>query len=332
MKKHYFSNIFTAKKHKLIKFLLLLAVILFSNLSTAQNVNVTSTGGTTSATYLTMSAAITAINTAVHTGTINCNVPANYSEAAPIGGYRITATGTLANPITFTKSTGVTVTFTANASLVAGSLTDAIFKIVGGDYITIDGYTMLENANTTYTIASNTMTEFGIYIAYASSTNGCNNITLKNNTITLNRLYANSFGIYANSTATETTPTTLANAGTGGGNNNLSITSNSISNVNGGIIVVGPQVAADHNDGLYIGGAATTDGNSITNYGGTGTHSFTAAVNFTVGFSYGIHIKNVKNYTVSNNIIDSQGNTTAGGLMGINVPIFNNAPTGNYCK
>ena len=44
---------------------------------------------------------------------------------------------------------------------------------------------MQENAaNTTTTAASNNMTEFGVALFYATTTNGCQNVTLKNNTIT----------------------------------------------------------------------------------------------------------------------------------------------------
>jgi len=179
-------------------------------------VNVTSTSGSsTSASYATLAAAITAINGGtIHTGTIVCTVNDGYTETAPAGGFNITASGTMANPITFTRSNsgGSRPIFSApNPQTGSGALNDAIFKITGGDYITIDGFEMRENAaNTTTTAASNNMTEFGVALFYASATNGAQNCTIQNNEITLNRTYQNTFGIYSNSTHSATNMTTSA--------------------------------------------------------------------------------------------------------------------------
>lgn len=74
---------------------------------------------------------------------------------------------------------------------------------------------MLENpANTTTAAASNNMTEWGVAVLYASTTNGAQNITIQNNTIDLDRTYQNTFGIYSNSTHSATSVTTSATATT----------------------------------------------------------------------------------------------------------------------
>lgn len=280
-----------------------------------------------------VAAAVADANTNFPTGNVTYNVCAGLVETAPAGGYVITASGSAGNEIIFQKSgAGANPTLTASAALASGALNDGIFKIVGGDYITIDGFTMLENAaNTTTTAASNNMTEFGIALFYATPTDNSQNVTLKNNTITLNRTYQNTFGIYANATHTAAAVTTSA-TGTGptGGNSGLKVYGNTISNVNQGIVVVGPTAAADQNDGIDIGGASGATGNIISNYGTTGTFSGYANVSGTV---YGILVRNSKNYNISyNNITSSSGATgvTAGTLRGIYVPSASNQPTGTF--
>ena len=295
-------------------------------------ISVTSTTGTaTTATYANVASAITAINGGVlHTGTIVCSVPSGYTEMAPVGGFAITASGTASNTISFVKTgAGTNPIFTANSSLISGTLTDAVFKIIGGDYITIDGFTMLENsANTITTEASNNMTEFGIALFYASTTNGCQNVTIKNNSIDLNRFYQNTIGIYAHSKHTATNVTTSATAtGPNGGNHNLSITANAITDVNQGILVFGPTAAADHNNGLVIGGSSA-DANTITNFGTTGTYF--AFVN-SIASVNAISIKNTKNFNVSyNTIVSSNGGVVSSTLRGICIVSFSTIPTGTF--
>jgi hypothetical protein len=297
-------------------------------------ITVTSTGGTglPFTTYTSLAAAITAINGGTaHTDTITCLVNAGHTETAPAGGYSITATGTVSNTITFVKNgAGANPTFTAPAQ-TSGLLHDAIFEIIGGDYITIDGFTMLERNFTPVaadtTAGTNTMTEFGVALFYATTTNGCQNITIRNCTIDLNRTYQNTFGIYANSTHTATAPTIGATAtGATGGNHNLTITGNTITDVNQGISITGPTAAADNNDNVVIGGSAL-NANTITNYGTTGTFSGYINISGTVN---GILVRNTKNFTVSNNTVTSSngGHISGANIRGIFIPSFSNAPTG----
>ena len=314
------------------KAILMLLFVLFAGSNALGQVTVTaSTGTTLSASYTTLAAAITAINDGTtHTGTVLCQVIAGHTEIAPAGGFAITATGSTGNTITFVKNgSGVNPEFTASPALTAGSLTDAVFKIVGSDFITIDGFTMLDNAaNTTVAAATNNMTEFGVALFYATATDGCQNVTIRNCTIDLTRAYQNTFGIYANSTHSATVVTTSATAtGTTGGNGNLIITGNTISDVNQGISVVGPIAAVDHNDGLVIGGIGAL-ANAITNYGTTSTFSGFANLSGTVN---GILVRNTKSFSITNNTITSSvGGTTSGTLRGIFIPAFSNAPIGTF--
>ena len=151
----------------------------------------TNSGSGLAATYPNLASAITALNGATITSPVVITLTGN--ETAPAGGYSITAQGNATNTITIE---GVTSTITANAALTAGALNDAVFKLVGADYVTIRSFTMLENTGNTITAAAtNTMTEWGIALLYATTTNGAQNNTLQGNTIDLNRTYQNTFGI-----------------------------------------------------------------------------------------------------------------------------------------
>lgn len=274
--------------------------------------------------FPTMASAVDYLNTYGISGSVTFNVAAGYTETAPSGGFRITGTGTAANPIVFQKyGTGANPTFTAGLQ-IAGRRNDAVFKIVGADYITLDGFTIRENSGnaTLLPIGSNTMTEFGVALLYDTTTNGSQYITVQNCDIALNRDYRNSFGIYSNSTHADTNTLSGTTATSAAGSNmGLGLFGNTISNVNVGIVVIGPTLADLHQDGLIIGGTAA-QGNTIINYG-SGTH-LTSFSNVS-GLSNGINIKNVKNFTVSHNTISStDGGIIAGQHRGIYVVSPNN--------
>ncbi|WP_300492149.1 hypothetical protein, partial [Flavobacterium sp.] len=285
---------------------------------------VTTNGGSgLNPTYPSLASAITALNGATITSPVTITLTGN--ETAPAGGYVITAEGTSTNVITIAGSTS---TITAPTPQTSGALNDAIFKLVGADWVTIQGFTMTENAaNTTTAAGTNNMTEWGVALLYASATNGAQNNTIQNNTISLNRTYQNTFGIYSNSTHSATAVTTSTTAtGANGGNHNLKVYTNDISNVNIGIVVIGPTASADNNQGLDIGGTTTATGNSITNFGTTGTFSGYANVSGSVN---GVLVRNTKNFNISHNTItSSNGGVTVGTLRGIYVTAFTNVPTG----
>ena len=92
--------------------------------------------------FASLADAVTAINALTITGPVVATSVAG-SETAPAGtGYYITATGTITNTIIIQGT--ATTTITAGANSAAGVF-DAVFKIVGGDYITIQNFTMNEN-------------------------------------------------------------------------------------------------------------------------------------------------------------------------------------------
>lgn len=316
--------------------LFLAAMLLVVGASFAQVVTVTnpSNVGPTalSATYASLAAAITDLNTKTSiTGPVTITLNSGNPQTNPAGGYSISATLSGASNTNRVTIAGSGNTITApNPAGTAGALNDAIFKVIGSDFITISGFVMNENSlNTTTTAASNNMVEWGVAVLYGSTTNGCQNIIIENNTITLNRTYQNTFGIYSNSTHSATTIATSATATTtAGANNDLKIYGNTISNVNNGILYVGPTAAADHNTGLDIGGSGGSQANTISNFGTTGTFSGYANVSGTV---YGIYVRNSKGYNISyNSITSSNGGVTTATLRGIYSQSATNAPTGTF--
>jgi hypothetical protein len=283
--------------------------------------------------YADLATAIADLNTQGVGGAVTLNLIAGNPQTSPAGGYVIGGTGSLVLTTTSMTNT-VTIqgngnTITAPTTHTVGALTDGIFKLIGADWISITGFNMQENAaNTVTTAGTNNMTEFGVALFYVTTTDGAQNNTVTNNTIDLNRTYQNTFGIYANATHNSTTISSGGSAtGAAGGNSGLVITANQITDVNMGIVVVGPIAPADNNDGITIGGTVP-NANTITNFGTTSAISGYVNVSGTVN---GILVRNSKNFTISfNTVTSSVGGVTAGTLNGIQIPGFSSAPTGTF--
>ena len=309
-----------------MKKIILLLITIFSLYATQAQIavtvnNPTNTTPNLNATYTTLAGAVTALSgiTAISGPvTLTCTTG---TETAPAGGYVINfiAVTTAINNVVID---GQASTVTASPSLSSGSLTDAIFKIFGSDFVTLQGFTMLENgSNTTTTAATNNMTEFGVALFYASATNGAQNNTIQNNTITLSRLYQNSFGIYSNTNHTATSVTVSAFiTNPSGSNSGNKVYGNIINNVNFGTVFVGSSaltaVGAQDN-GNDIGGSSAATGNTYTNWGGLGVAP-SGYVGLT-GSNYCIFLNNNYNDNISfNNITSfSGGSTTTIALGGI---------------
>ncbi|MEI7726785.1 MAG: hypothetical protein WCK09_16870, partial [Bacteroidota bacterium] len=233
------------------------------------------------------------------------------NETAPAGGYSITAIPTGASATNNIIIQGSSSTVTAYTPQASGTLNDAIFKIIGADFITIQNFTMQENAaNTTTTVASNNMTEWGVALLYVSTTNGAQNNTIQNNTISLNRSYSNTFGIYSNVRHSATAPTTTADITLATGSNlGTKIYSNSISNVDYGIVFVGSSAAVAMDNGNDVGGSSIATANTITNWGGLVSGAISSYVSVT-GSNACIFMNHQINDNVSFNTITSATNIT----------------------
>ncbi|HZV69060.1 MAG TPA: hypothetical protein VFG10_05925 [Saprospiraceae bacterium] len=299
--------------------------------------------------YATLAAAITDLNIqGVGAGGVILNLISGNPETAPAGGYVIGGTGSLvlttssvANPITIQGNSN---TITANATLTVGALTDAIFKLIGADWVTITGFIMQENAANTIAspASSNNMTEWGVALLYVSVTDGSQNNTIQGNTISLNKTYTNTWGIYSNTRHSSTAIATTADItnSTTAPNKNNKVYGNTISNVNMGIALIGSGTAANQDTGNDIGGASGATGNIISNWGGaaavsgyisnSGT-SYCIFVNHQVGDN--ISFNTITSATISGTAVTLRGifkdyTTTSASLSGI-TNITNNTITIN---
>jgi len=217
--------------------------------------------------YATIEAAIAAINSqGVGSGGVTFNVNSTHSEtfSTPTAGTITTNTSSATNPIIFQNAGGGGNPVITAAVLASASATDGMIKFAGCDYVTFNGIILQENAaNIT------NLTDWGFAILKESATNGSQNITIKNCSISLNKANTASYGIYSNNhTATSTTQLTGITTAAGTNSNNK-ISGNAISNVYGGIYIYGfadatiPYTYYDQNNEIGVSG-----GNNLSDFGG----------------------------------------------------------------
>ena len=264
-----------------------------------------------SASYTSLTLALTDLNLITSmTGPVIFTLTGGNSETAPVTGLTI---GSLSlnpllssvNTITIVSNGGAVIlnAGTGGTGTPGSAVQDGILKLVGADWITIDGLSLTDGN----TANPNTM-EYGIGMFKAGASDGCQNNTIRNCIITLNKINNDagtgpatdgSRGInMVNSTAdAQTTAVTVANeAGT---NSNNKIYSNTIQNCNIGIALIGfaassPFALADR--GNDAGGNSVATGNSILNFGGAPSATRAAA---------GIRTLAQYDISIANNIINS---------------------------
>ncbi len=233
--------------------------------------------------YTTITSAVNAINTSgVGVGGVTFNIDRGYTETITAT-ISLTATGTVANPIIFQRDPGTSganpliTSYTGGTGTPATATQDGLWRLVGSDYITIDGIDLKENPlNTTN---PSTM-EYGFALYKQSLSNGCQNVTITNCEISLNKIN-NEAGIapmvdgsvgIAVMNATPTAAITILVPTTSAGTNSYNtFYSNKIQNCNNGIALIGyaaasPFTASDRNND--VGGTALSTGNTIVNFGG----------------------------------------------------------------
>jgi hypothetical protein len=303
-----FSNIFKITEqmrifNSFIVILVLSAVLLVQD-AEAQLTGV-KTVKATGGNYSTLTAAITDLNTnGVGIGGVTFNVEAGFTESitAPL---LITATGTSLNLITFQKDPTTTgdnpkITRTdagSKATTGLGGDGDAIIQLNGSDYIIFNGIDV-QSGNSTI--------EYGYYTYKPSGTDGCQNVIIKNSTVTMikSTAYNVVIGIHISNGPTALTAST--NGGVtvtdySGRNENIEVSNNLIQNVNQGIYVQGynhtvsPYEFYDQNVTIGKPGA----GNTIQNFQWASTS----------GSCYGIYSSFCNNFNASYNYL----NNTAGG-------------------
>ncbi len=296
-------------------FIFMLAQILFQGNSFAQlSGSYTIPGGT----FATVEAAITALNVqGVGPGGVTFNVTAGHTETftSDISG-KISATGTVSNPIIFQKS-GVGLNPKITAGVGTGTR-DGIIILRGGDYFTFDGIDVTENpANTDNT----TRMEWGYALlkkSTAAPADGCNFIIIRNCTISLEKQNTSTWGIYApNHSDTSTTSSTMTDSSDV--MSYCKFDNNTIDSYNG-IRIISSTTAGFYGKGNEIGVIA---GNYILAYGnGSAT-------------AYGMNIEYQDYLKIARNSVNGGGGTHTGLLYGIrtgsgtnsNVDIYLNSVT-----
>lgn len=297
--------------------------------------------------FSTIAAAISSLNAVGVIGPVTINVNAGHVEAAPVGGFSLTATGTSANPIIFQKSgAGANPLITAYSGGVgtpATALQDGVWRLIGSDYITIDGIDIIDP-----NVSNPATMEFGYGLFKADQANGCQNNTIQNCVITLNKnnnaaggtlAVDGSRGIDVVNALSGAHITVVTVTVTTGSNSNNKFYGNTIQNCNTGIALIGfaaasPFTLAD--TGNDIGGTSSVTGNTIVNFGGGGapTANPSAAIrtlaqyNINVSFNTinnnngsgvnhtstlrGIYLNTAisANATINNNILTIKGGTT----------------------
>jgi hypothetical protein len=271
--------------------------------------------------FPTLAAAISSLNSVGVNGPTTVNIAAGYTETAPATGFFLSATGTSVNPITFQKlgsgSNPILYAYSGGTAVPTSTLQDGVFRLLGSDYITIDGVDITDG-----NIANPATMEFGYGLFVTSITNGCQNNLIKNCKIKLNRVnaYASTWpcangsrGIEAVA-ATYTAHTSILSPNSfAGTNSNNSFYNNTIDNCYAGISLQGHNasnftLACVNND---VGGNSLATGNNILNFGGTPSASCEAI---------GIIARHQWNVNISNNYInnnDGNGFIHAHTLSGI---------------
>lgn len=294
-------------------FYLFIVVIMLSTVLFLQSAEAQLTGVKTikaaGGDYSTITAAITDLNTSgVGAGGVTFNVEAGFTESitAPL---IITATGTPSNLIIFQKDKSTSgdnpkITRTDAGSIATSSLGgngDAILQINGTDYITFSGIDVQSGQSTI---------EYGYYTYKPSGTDGCQNVIIKNCTITMMKSTAANvvIGIYISNG-----PTALAGSTNGGvtvtdysgRNENIEVSNSVIQNVNQGVYIQGYNHTASpydyYDQNITIGKEGA--GNTIQNFQWASTS----------GSCYGIYSSFCNNFNASYNNLN---NTAGGGAAG----------------
>lgn len=232
--------------------------------------------------YATLAAAIADLNaTGVGAGgaTINLTIP----ETAPTSGYllgsaTLNASTSAANPLVINGGNNLITAYAGGTS--AGGTTvlpDAVFRLAGTDFVTLNQLNIVENPlNTTPTAQM----EVGILVRQLTSADGVKNLIISNCTVNLNGPntgITTASGPYETGIAVQNVPiaqaispvslTAVTPSGVSGLNENITIRGCTINNCYNGISVIGNSTVANYTPNVMIGGDGPGEGNTITNTG-----------------------------------------------------------------
>ncbi|PZF71176.1 T9SS type A sorting domain-containing protein [Taibaiella soli] len=231
--------------------------------------------------YPDLGTAITALNTqGVGSGGVIINVVSGNPQTAPGTGYALGSTA-----LNSSVSAAKTIVINGNGNTITAGTgvgtSDAIFSILGTDYVTINGLNLSENAaNTTTT----TRMEWGYNLVKLNATapyDGCQYNTITNCTITLNAANLVSCGIrmaHSNAASGVILPVTGAVAGDANSYNVFS--GNNISNIDTAMSFRGMNAPGFYDYNNVIGGATAAAGNLMKVGGSTNNRTAGLYVQF----------------------------------------------------
>lgn len=292
-------------------------------------------------TYTSIAAVISDLNTLGVSSGVTINIAAGYTETAPQGGFQLNAIAgaSSTSQVVFQKSGSganpVVSAYTSGYNTPASNKGDGVWSFAGTDWVTIDGI----NITDPNTVNPSTM-EFGFGFFKASGVDGCQNNTIKNCVITLNRInnasglnvsLEGSKAINVENAAVNNHTLALTVTSAAGANSNNKFYSNTFQNCNVGVALYGfaavsPFSLAD--TGNDVGGNSISTGNTFLNYGGGGTTAPASAV-----LCFNQYDVNISYNTINNN--NGSGVNHANTLRGIwlsngnnsNISITNNTIT-----
>ncbi len=287
-----FKNIF-----KLVMPFFFLLLVAFSQNSFAQLSGSYTIPGTP---FATVKSAIDSLNLVGVGGSgVTFNVTAGYTETT-IDSLVLTATGTVSNPIVFQTTGGganpkITRTDAGSKTTATlGGQGDAVITIQGSDYVTFNGIDVAADLTTI---------EYGYYLRKIDGTNGCKYVTIKNSVIDMTKGTSQYVvGIYSSNLIAGSplnSATGVAVTSTGGRNEYITLTGNTIQDVFSAIVLRGfnhttaPYDFYDQNFVVGQNGA----GNILHNFAGNAAQS-----------AYGVYAIYHNNLDVSYNNINNTAN------------------------
>lgn len=290
-------------------FLMIMFCLFVSNVNAQIAVTVTNNTNTTpnlAASYTSLATALTDLNAVTTmTGPVTL-VLAVGNETTPstglqLGSASLNAVLNATNTVTLIGAGSATILNAGvGTATPASAVPDGILKLVGVDYVTINGITFTDG-NTTNPATM----EVGLGMFKLSATDGCQNNTIQNCIFNMQRvnnanstapMVEGSVGVaMMNSTALAST-TVLTVTAASGSNSNNKFYNNTINSGNYGIVLIGfaavtPFTLADTNNEI----GALGFGNSILNFGGGAATNPSAGIRTLA--QYGLNV----NYNIVNN-------------------------------
>lgn len=290
-------------------------------------------------TYTSIASVIMALNQQGVSGSVTVNIAAGYTETAVAGGFSLTASGSSLNPIVFRKSgigsNPLIIAYTGGIGTPGSMNQDGIWRLIGCDFVTIDGIDLVDP-----NISNPSTMEFGFGLFKASTSDGCQNNTIKNCSIILNRINNasgsgpvadGSRGIDVVNASVSVHNASISVSSSAGSHSNNKFLSNTIRNCNTGISLVGfmdsaPFTFADH--GNEIGGNSIADGNRILDFGGGGSTNAAIGIASTAQYDLKIGYNQINNNSGAG--VDHPGIIRAidlGAATGADVTVINNTLT-----